>query len=200
MNIGIDIDDTISNSFETYFGDSQVFDIEEMKGNGQVNNIGNIGCHEYVENMYNWDNNSVNRFWDKYFEKTLREATVKSYAPEIIKKLKNENNKIYLITARYEMESIDSVKGLTEEWLRRNNIVYDELVMEAKDKLKVAKEYNLDLFIDDSLKNCKDVSKGNIKTLLYTGIGNLTIDSGNIQKVYSWPQVYNVICKMKNGE
>ena len=34
--------------------------------------------------------------------------------------------------------------------------------MEAKDKLKVAKEYNLDIFIDDSLENCKAVSEGNI--------------------------------------
>ena len=32
MNIGVDIDDTISNSFEIIFGDSQIFDIEEMNG------------------------------------------------------------------------------------------------------------------------------------------------------------------------
>ena len=41
MNIGVDIDDTISNSFEIIFGDSQIFDIEEMNGTGKVKNIGN---------------------------------------------------------------------------------------------------------------------------------------------------------------
>ncbi len=34
MNIGIDIDDTMSNSFEIMLADSQIYDIEEMKGTG----------------------------------------------------------------------------------------------------------------------------------------------------------------------
>ena len=38
MNIGIDVDDTISNSFETIFADSQKFDIE-LGNSGEPNNM-----------------------------------------------------------------------------------------------------------------------------------------------------------------
>ena len=40
MKIGIDIDDTISNSFESVFAESQKFDIEELGNNGEVKQYG----------------------------------------------------------------------------------------------------------------------------------------------------------------
>ena len=195
MNIGIDIDDTISNSFETYFSDSQIYDIEKMNGTGEVKNIGKISSHKYVETMYDWDDEATNEFWNIYFEKVLKEATPKDHAAEVINKLKEEGNNIYIITARYEQEGIDSVRKLTEKWLENNYIVYDELIMDANNKLAVAKKYGLDVFIDDSLENCKDVSKGNAKVLQYVGIGNVLTEDKDIQKVYSWPQIYSIIGK-----
>lgn len=198
MNIGIDIDDTISNSFETYFPDSQIYDIEKMNGTGKVKDIGKIPSHKYIETMYEWDEKSTYEFWSIYFEKVLKEATVKDHAAEVIKKLKEDGNNIYIITARYEQEGIDSVRRLTEEWLKNNNIVYDELIMDADNKLEVAQKYNIDVFIDDSLVNCKDVSKGNTKVLQYVGIGNVLTEDKDIQKVYSWPQIYNIIGKNNN--
>ncbi len=197
MNIGIDIDDTISNSFETYFGDSQLFDIEEMNGTGEVKNMGKVPSHKYVETMYNWDDESTDKFWNRYFEKVLTDATPKSYAPEVINKLKEEGNTIYIITARYEQEGIDSVRRLTEKWLNDNNIKYDELIMDANNKLEIVQKYNIDVFIDDSLENCLDVAKGSAKVFQYVGIGNILTNDENIQKVYSWPQIYSLL-KKKN--
>ena len=96
MNIGVDIDDTISNSFEIIFGDSQIFDIEEMHGTGKVKNIGNIPNHYYIENMYDWDEKSIEKFWYKYFKKVLVEATPKPYVAEILKKLKDEGFEVHI--------------------------------------------------------------------------------------------------------
>ena len=201
MNIGVDIDDTISNSFEIIFGDSQIFDIEEMNGTGKVKNIGNIPNHYYIENMYDWDEKSIEKFWYKYFKKVLVEATPKPYVKEILKKLKDEGNKIYLITARYEQEGIESVENLTKEWLEKHNITYDKLLMNSEDKLKIAQENKIDIFIDDCLKNCKEVAEGKIKTYMFASIGNIMVDSKDIEKIYSWPQFYFEVNKFtKNSQ
>lgn len=102
MNIGIDIDDTMSNSFEIMLADSQIYDIEEMKGTGDIKNLGSIPTYDQIENMYKWEEEALKKFWYKHFERVLREATPKQYVAETIKKLKEEGNNIYIITARYE--------------------------------------------------------------------------------------------------
>ena len=196
MNIGIDIDDTISNSFETYFEDSQIYDIETMKGTGKVKDLGKIPSDNIIETMYDWDDEATLKFWDKYFIKVLKYSTPRFFASEAIKKLKEEGNNIYIITARYEQDGInEGVKNLTVKWLKTNNIYYDELIMNADDKLEVSKKYNIDVFIDDSLKNCIEVSKGDIKVLHYAGLANFLVDTGAIPNVYSWQQIYDLLKK-----
>ena len=90
MNIGIDIDDTMSNSFEIMLADSQIYDIEEMKGTGDIKNLGSIPTYDQIENMYKWEEEALKKFWYKHFERVLREATPKQYVAETIKKLKEE--------------------------------------------------------------------------------------------------------------
>ncbi len=51
MNIGIDIDDTLSNSFESIAADAQKFDIEELGNTGEVKNYGKVENHNYIEFM-----------------------------------------------------------------------------------------------------------------------------------------------------
>ena len=87
MNIGIDIDDTMSNSFEIMLADSQIYDIEEMKGTGDIKNLGSIPTYDQIENMYKWEEEALKKFWYKHFERVLREATPKQYVAETIKKL-----------------------------------------------------------------------------------------------------------------
>lgn len=197
MNIGIDIDDTISDSFESVFADSQKFDIEELKNTGKVHQYGKIENHYYIETLYpHWNNKQVDNFWSKYFINMLTKSKPKSYVAETLEKLHKEGNSIILITSRYEVEENSSmVEQYTKEWLAKNNIKYDKLVMNAQDKLLAAKENNIDLFIDDSIKHCRRMLEGNIKTFLYTSICNQGVDASELERVYSWIQIYD---KLKN--
>ncbi len=101
--------------------------------------------------MYKWEEEALKKnFGINTLKEFLREATPKQYVAETIKKLKEEEgNNIYIITARYEQDGIESVEGLTEEWLKKNKIEYDRLLINSSDKLKIAREYNIDVFIDD---------------------------------------------------
>lgn len=102
MKIGIDVDDTLSNSFEAILADSQKFDIEVAGNNGDLEKLGKVEDHHYIETIYHWKKEQYDQFWTTYFMKIVTQAKVKEQAPEITQKLKQEGNQIYIITSRYE--------------------------------------------------------------------------------------------------
>ena len=192
MKIGIDIDDTISASFEELFIRSQNFDIEVVGEEGNPSNYGKIDNHNYIETMYpHWSQEQIKTFWKKYFMDVLTNANVKKECAQVIEKLKKEENEIILITSRYEIvEGKKMVENATKQWLETHHILYDKLIMNSQDKSKVAVEENIDLLIDDSIVLCLSVAKKNIKTFLYTTVCNQGCEVLNLERVYSWPQIY----------
>ena len=198
MNIGIDIDDTISETFEALLPYSQKYTIEDLKRKSNININGNYTNHLYIENANGWNDTETKNFWKKYYGDILKEVNIKKFASEVINKLKKNGNKIYLITARWDIPNI-STKQITENWLIKNNIMYDKLFMNASDKLQLVKENNIDLFIDDSYKNCKKVSENtNTKVYMMTSMVNKDLDDKIIKRVFSWPEIDNLINKEEN--
>ena len=63
--------------------------------------------------------------------------------------------------------------------------------MNAQDKLVVAQKAHVDLFIDDSIDHCKRMQEGKIKALLFTTSMNQALEIPELERVYSWIQVYN---------
>ena len=163
MNIGIDIDDTISNTHDTLFSYAQKYTAKELKR--KLNNPEEIvkRGNGYTARFHQWNIEEENKFWDKYYETILKEVTVKKFAREVIRDLKNHGHKIYLITARFARPTFD-IKQVTEMWLKDNQIEFDEIIYEAQDKVKAVKNNNIDIFIDDAVPNCEKVSEAGIKT------------------------------------
>ena len=193
MNIGIDIDDTISETFESLLPYSQKYTTEDLKRKSEINLNGNLADHLYIVYINGWNEQEAIKFWEKYYAEILRGVNIKKFAAELINKLKQEGHKIYLITARWDMNG-ESVKDITEKWLKDNNIEYDGLFLNASDKLKIAKENNIDIFIDDSFKNCKKVAdNSNTKVYMMNSRANEELNDEKIQRVYSWPEIYNLI-------
>jgi len=193
MNIGIDIDDTISETFETLLPYSQKYTIQDLKRKSNINLEGNLSDHFYIVYINGWNEQEALEFWEKYYAEILRQLNIKKFASEVINKLKQEGHKIYLITARWDMRA-DNVKEITEQWLRDNNVVYDELIINASDKLKIAQEKKIDIFIDDSFNNCKSIAdETEAKVYLMNTKINEKLSAENIKRVYSWPEVYNLI-------
>lgn len=197
MIIGIDIDDVISDTYEKLFNYAQKYTIEELKKPGKISNE-NSKTHKYVKSMHEWNDKEEMKFWDEYYEEIMKEVTPKTFAVETIKKL-SEDNKIILITARWE-NSRNNIARITRNWLKENNVVYDELVFDSQDKGEVAKKYNIDLFIDDSFKNCSDVSSKGIKTFIMDTRFNKAYDDEKIKRVYSWPHIYQEYQNTMKGE
>lgn len=198
MNIGIDIDDTISDTYNTIISYAQKYTIEDLKKSGDIGNRYETTEQKYLKFMHNWNEQEETGFFNKYYEEMILAIKIKHFAKEVIKKL-HENNKIILITSRHENEN-KNIEQLTIKWLEENEIEYDNLILEARDKAKTAKENEIDLFIDDCFENCKKVSNEKIKTFIMDSMLNRRYNDEKITRVYSWPHIYQEYENALKGE
>ena len=193
MNIGIDIDDTISNTYEAIFNYAQKYTIIDK--NKEIKNVNrDARTHMYAKTFHNWNDDEEKEFLDKYYENIIKEVKPKKFSVETINKLRLEGNKIFLITARFNSGEFN-VKELTLKWLKENNINYDELIMDAQNKVKIAQEKNIDIFVDDSISNCEAMANAGIKTYIMDFIINCNYKNEKVTRVYSWPHLYQEIQK-----
>lgn len=195
MNIGIDIDGVLTDYERGAINLGTKMCVEE---NWPIN----INLNGYWDTqMFNWNDSQAKKFWGRYFIKYITESPVREFAPEIISKLKQEGDKIYLITARNEEELEDkhygTMKQLTKEWLELHNIKYEKLIfVEDKEKLPQCIENDVTVMIEDSPSNIKNISK-QIKVIKFDCQYNKEVSNENVTTAYSWYHIYSLIQEMK---
>ena len=194
MNIGIDIDGVLLDLERFAIDCGTKFCIE--------NDIEiNLKLQEYWEaTKFGWTEEQEDKFWNMYLLKYFTEYKAREFASEIIKKLKQEGNKIYIITARNEDGLPKEVYGKSQEitrlWLSENNIEYDDIYF-VKDEEKLPKciEKNVDIMIEDSPNNIQNISE-KIKVIKFDCQYNKNITGKNIITAYSWYHIYDIIKKV----
>lgn len=182
MNIGIDIDDTITDTFDylmesisEYFG----IDINYLREN-------NISYSNLPEEY----NKHLLQYGLDTFAGLLKKVPLKNGAVEFIKKLKEDGNNIIIITAR-DNRIYETPYESTKDQLDVYNIVYDKLVC-TFDKADACKDNNIDLFIDDSINNIKKVTNLGIDTIIFDSKVNKETDL-KCKRVYNWNELYDYI-------
>ena len=193
MNIGIDIDGVIAD-IEPYifeYGAKLLYD----KGR----TLDDIKRKEYeTYEIFKWDRDTEHEFWDNYMLEYYKNAPARAFASEVIRKLKEQGHNIYIITARgiSEKNLYTYLKEMTKEWLKRENIYYDEIFFE-KDKKKIIQEYNIDVMIEDYEKNIRNLEKY-CEIIVFDCIYNQNVHEHN--RVNSWYEILYLIehNKVKN--
>ena len=108
--------------------------------------------------------------------------------------MKKEGHEIYFITARSEREIEGGMFELTENWLNKHGFNYDLLVINSKEKVKDCIKYGIDIFIDDSYRNCKLIKDGiGIPVLLFTTRYNINEKDESLIRVKNWYEIYNYL-------
>ena len=110
----------------------------------------------------------------------------------MIRKLKETGNSIYIITARTK---IQNPYEITQQMLKRYNIVYDEIIVQ-KDKKQFCIDNNIDILIDDEPQNINSVSEI-IPVIAFEYIYNQECNGKNIIKVQSWTEISDIIKNLK---
>lgn len=193
MNIGIDIDGVLTDLERAVIDFGTRMSVEEkwpIK----------IDMSKYWEvDTFKWTQEQADRFWNKYLVKYVIESKPRMFSKEIIEILKKEKNNIYIITARNEYgmppEYYGKMQELTREWLKNQDIKYDKLIF-ARDseKLQQCIENNVEIMIEDSPNNIKDISR-KIKVIKFDCQYNKQVDGENIITAYSWYHIYDIINK-----
>ncbi len=195
MRIGIDIDDTITETYDCVYNLAQEFIINNLGKEPKLDKSIELNTHHYTRALFEFNPEEEHEFWSKYYKELVDNVVPKALAPEYLRKLKSEGHELVLITARFETDDFD-VKTSTEEWLKKYNIPFDKLIVNGdKEKGTVAELEGLDLFIDDSFSNCQSVTSKGIKSFVMESKTNKGLAQDNIKRVYSWPHIYMLLDK-----
>lgn len=187
MNIGIDIDDTIVNTYKNFVA------LISMKTSINYNKLlsQNLTYSDLEKKVNNYE-----RIKKDIFSILVKTVELKDNVIEVLNKLKSDGYKITLITARNYGEYDDPYK-ITYDFLTKNNVPYDKLIVNALKKDTVCIEEGIDLFIDDSIIHCNSVNKTGIKTFQYKTSFTPALDG--VRLVSNWNEIYKII-KDDNNE
>lgn len=191
MNIGIDIDGVLT--------DVGKFQIDYASKYAYENNLGKIvNPYSYdTDKIFDWSKEEDYRFWEKYLPDYAKNEKARVFADEVTKKLSDDGNKIYIITSR-SLSNLDTdmgklMRNTVINWLKDNNIYYDEIIFTDEDKRRVCIDYNIDIMIEDAPKNIMELSKVLPNVICFDAVYNKGCTSDNITRCYSWYDIYTSI-------
>ena len=166
MILGIDIDDTITDS-------SKTIDIYLKKEYPDYDNYHMLPKKEYK------------RFLKKYIKEMRDAYPIKEGVLEAWDYFKKNHFKIILITARDNKNYRGNIKD-TKKFLARHGIFYDKIYFRETKKGKKAYKEHVDLFIDDKESVLDNIS-------LYGITGVCMGKSNNYQSFDNWDQLLKYI-------
>lgn len=157
MNIGIDVDGVLT--------DLEKFQLENGKKYFGENSVVNDKAYD-IQEIFNCSKAKREKFWTKYIWNYCLKEKVSLENREYIKKIKEEGNKIYIITGRVHTTKNNFMGKLFRKmlirFLEKNEIPYDEIIYcneknSAEDKLEICKKYNIDVMFEDKVENIKAI-------------------------------------------
>ena len=195
MKIGIDIDNVISNFNDILLKQYLLHD-RELRNSGIINKNA-----EYIrKGMFDWTEEEETSFYKQNVESITKRLEVMDGAKEYIEKLHNDGHFIYIITGRDNGEYTDPY-NMTKEWLDKNNIYYDNLILtntyDKHAKTEKCLEHNIDVIIDDSVRICSDcIENGIIAVLMDTPYNRRS----NTPRIKNWKEFYEYVSHYKNDK
>lgn len=198
MRIGIDIDGVLTDIEQWQLDCGGKFFSKLNKS------VVNKDSYEITE-IFNVSDELDSQFWNEYLYEYVTKEPSRKYASEVIKKLKDSGNEIYIVTARYltdrNTEDGQRMRKIVIDWLEQENIVYDKIVFAPEDKLQICLENNIDVMIEDKVENIEKIST-RLPVICFHAGYNKHCKNDNIYRAYTWYDIYNLInggkiCKIK---
>ena len=193
MKIGIDIDGVLTDieQWQLDYGSKFYYENYGLE-------IKNYKGYETNE-IFDVDIKLDDEFWNKYFREYSINVEARKFANEVIDKLKEDGHEIYIITARgsflshsADVMTIEENRNIVLNWLKINQIHYDNIIFSPEDKLEICKQNNIDLMIEDKPKNINTISN-EIPVICYHANYNEQCNGKNIYRCYSWYDIYRKI-------
>lgn len=187
MRIGIDIDDTITDTNGELIRKALKYD-ELLGGKGFKDKT----AFNFLD-MFFWTMQDKKNFFQYIKDnKLLDDIEVRKDFKEINEELNNLGD-LYFISSRNEKTFIDPNKE-THEWLQKNKIIYKKMYLDVQEKGLFCKTHGIDLFIDDNVSQVKDALSNGINAKLMVNDYN---KNENLDKFENWYQIIEYIKDIK---
>ena len=171
MRIGIDIDDTLVNTTDSYKMIMKKYGVSI----------------DLLKKGYN--SSEMLNFLYKYHDDVIKNATFKKGAVYYLNKLAIEGNTLIIITARGNTFS-NVAKSITNKFIYDNKLPIEKIYYDCHNKSDICKLESIDLMVDDNIDVCASVKKEGIDYLLFDSENN---QSSNFKRVKSWEEVYDYV-------
>lgn len=188
VNIAIDIDDTLTDTFEylmpfvAEFYEKELQELQRKK-------------ISYSNIPFEWRKYEFD-FEKSYYDKVIVRTPFKKHAATYVDMLRQMGHRIVIITGRTEAFYTHPY-ATTEEELKNGNIVYDKLIC-TLNKKQACLEEQIDVIIDDLISNCDAVSSAGITSILFTSQENKHLDAEYV-RVNQWDDVIDMIEYIRRG-
>lgn len=182
MNIGVDIDDTLAESFDyfqpfvaEYFG----VPLEEVRRR-------NISYGNLSEE---WKSEGT-AFCRAYYDRVVPDTPFKPDAAWGMEELRKMGHRLVIITGRSTAFYTDPYKTTAEE-LQKGGIVYDKLIC-TLEKGKACQEEKIDVMVDDLPANCDAAAEQGAFAILFTCKANRDAET-IYPRAENWKTVIDLI-------
>lgn len=182
MTIGIDIDDTLTNTRENQEKYWQEY-IKKYPKDGYTS--------ELPLTINDFGDEYIQLFWDEYREELSFKSSYKENAATILKKLKDEGYNLCVVTAR-RVSKCPDLHNKIKKAFQENNIPIDTIYSDTTDKGLFCKEHGIDILIDDCLNHINSATNNNVVGILFN-----KADSYSGYQTTNWLEIYNIITKIK---
>ena len=167
MRIGIDIDDTLVSTSDSFDAVRKKYNINFSKSWKDE-----------------WTKEEMNIIFSKYLEEILLGAKFKENSIKIVNQLYDLGHELIIITARRN-KYCESIEEKTLDILQREGLKISKVYFGQSKKSDLAKRINIDLMIDDSRYVYDNMKKDDIDCILFG------------DKIKSWKEVFEYIKRME---
>lgn len=193
MIIGIDIDGVLI--------DDDTYRLDCITKYCYENGLHGLDDPYAYEKKCIWKEEILEDYRKKYFFNYIKNAPIRNFASEVIKKLHDEGNKIIIVTGRYKIQEDSNIgKQMRKDticWLKKNDVMYDEICYAQSPKVKEVQENHIDVMIDDSPEVLSEIVKVT-KVLCFDNRYNQKLNYDNMTRVFSWYDIYRKIKQEKD--
>lgn len=196
MNIGIDIDGTLTaidkyqiEKGRLYFKKKYNMDIKNPTG-------------FTIKEMFDCTPEQEYKFWVKHLlSYSIKEPAVLN-SDKVTHQLKKKGHKIFIITSREFTDKNNFMgflmRNIVKWWLKKNHIVYDEIIFCGDNKSKAILENHVDLMIDDKPENLLPL-KDKVHILCYSATWNRDIQELDSYRVSGFDEVGMYVDELLNN-
>lgn len=196
MNIGIDIDGVLCSEDLFHLTYGMRFCSEKS-----INIPTFLPFGSETKEIFGWSSEEDTLFWKEYYFHYLTTSEfLYPNCTEIIQKWYESGHKIFIISNRQQsalnkLGILQNMRQLTENWLRKNDILFHQLILTERSKEAIVQEKNISLMIDDNLQFLLSLSPY-MMVIGFQSHCNSQYLHTHIPVVSSWKKLEQEFCRL----